>query len=86
MKKSAILWSILAVVFCGLAVEHGRSFAAGPFEFTPNWLTIIPAVAFWLGFIAFVIRKERTVAEIRVRKAEAELAELRERAPLAHLT
>jgi hypothetical protein len=24
MKKSAILWSILAVVFCGLAVEHAE--------------------------------------------------------------
>jgi hypothetical protein len=74
MKKSSILWSVLAVVFCVVSVEHFRFFAAGPFQFKPNWLTIIPAIGIWAALIALVIRKELTAAESRTRKPKAELA------------
>ncbi|SRR5258708_14224040 len=76
MKKSAILWSVLLVVFCALAIRHGLAFAAIPFPFKPNWLTIILAIATWAAFIGMIIRKELTAAESRVRKARAELVEV----------
>jgi hypothetical protein len=74
MKKSSILWSVLVVVFFVVSVEHFRSFAAGPFQFKPNWFTIIPAIGIWAAFIALVIRKELTAAEFRTRKPKAELS------------
>ena len=82
MKKSAYLWSILAVVFGVLAIEHGRSFAAGPFQFKPNWLAILPVVAIWAVLIGLLIRKELTAAESRTRNEKAELATVYASAPL----
>jgi len=83
MKKSTILWSVLAVVFCALVIEHGRGFAAIPFQFRPNWLVIIPTFALWAALIRLMIRKEMAAAESRSTVAKAELAAVRARTPLA---
>jgi hypothetical protein len=58
MKRSVFLRSVFAVAFCALIIEYGRSFSAGPFEFKPNWLTILPAIAMCAAFIGLLIRKE----------------------------
>jgi len=86
MKKSVFLWSILAVVFGVLTIEQGRSFAAGPFQFKPNWFAILPVVAIWAALIGLIIRKELTAAESRTRKERAELAAVYASAPLSDLT
>lgn len=83
MKKSAILWPTLAVLFIALVIEHARSYAAGPFEFTPNWLTILPFLAVFAGFISLIIRKERVASESRAQKAKAELMAVFAGTPLA---
>jgi hypothetical protein len=82
VKNSVFLWSILAVVFGVLTIEQGRSFAAGPFQFKPNWLAILPAVAIWAALIGLVIRKELMAAESRTRKPKAVYAT----APLGDLS
>ncbi len=89
MKKSAILWTVFAVVSCVLIIEHLRSFADGPFQFTPNWLTTVLAMAPWLAILAFVIRKELADAKRRAQTTApepAQAAQPRDRAPLADLT
>lgn len=62
------------VVLCALAVRHVFTFASFPASFTPNWLTIVPALAIWAAFIGLVIRRELAAAESRTRKAQADLA------------
>ncbi|HEV2198263.1 MAG TPA: hypothetical protein VGR73_00470 [Bryobacteraceae bacterium] len=74
MKKSSILWAVLMVVLCALAIRHVFTLASFPASFTPNWLTIVPALAIWAAFVALVIRKELAAAESRTRKAQVELA------------
>jgi len=75
MKKSAIIRSVLLVVSCVLAIQHGLAFSTIPLSFKPDWLTTIPAIAIWAAFIGVIIRKELAAAETRVRKARAEPAE-----------
>jgi hypothetical protein len=73
MKKSSILWAVLLVVLCALAIRHIFEFASFPASFTPNWLTIVPALAIWAAFIGLIVRKELAAGDSRVRKAKAEL-------------
>jgi hypothetical protein len=86
MKKSVFFWSILAVVFGVFTIEHGRSIAAGPVQFKPNWLAILPVVAIWAALIGLIIRKELTAGESGTRKEKAELAAVYASAPLDDLT
>jgi len=85
MKNFTIFWSVLPVVFNALVIEHIRAFAATPFEFKPNWLTIIPATAICVALVGLLIRKEFAAAGSRSPAAEGELAAVRAGAPLADL-
>ena len=75
MKKSTILWSVLLVVSCVLAIQHTLAFSAITLPFKPNWLAIVPAIAIWSAFVGMIIRKELAAAESRGRKARAQLTE-----------
>jgi hypothetical protein len=86
MKKSAFLWAVLAVVFAVFTIEHVRSIAAGPFQFTPNWLAIPPVVGIWVALIGLILRKELMAAESRTRKEQAGLATVYASAQLDDLT
>jgi hypothetical protein len=86
MKKSAFLWAVLAGVFGVFTIEHVRSIAAGPFQFKPNWLAILPVVAIWAALIELIIRKKLTAAESRARNEKAELAAVYASAPVDDLT
>jgi hypothetical protein len=86
MKESVFLWTILAIALSVLTIEQDRSFAAGPFQFKPNWLAILPVVAIWAALIGLVIRKELTAGESRTRNEKAELAAVHASAPVDDLT
>ena len=86
MKKPAILWRILAVVFLVFTIEHVRSIAAGPFQFKPNWLAILPVVAIWVALVGLILRKELRAAGSRTRKEQDRLAAVYASAQLDDLT
>jgi hypothetical protein len=44
-------------------------FAALPIVIKPKWLTIIPALAIFVAFVALLIRKELAANKSRARKA-----------------
>jgi len=85
MKTSAILGSVLLVVFCALAIRLGLAFAVVPLQFKPNWLTIIPALGIFATFVGLIIRKELAAADSRTRKAKVELAAICSGTPVADL-
>lgn len=59
------------MILCVIAAY--REFAAGPFEFHPNWFVILPLLALWAVLIGILIRKERMAAEAREQEADAEV-------------
>jgi hypothetical protein len=71
MKRSAG-WSMVVMILCVTAAY--REFAAGPFEFQPNWFVILPLVALWAVLAGILIRKERMAAESHEQEADAEVA------------
>ncbi len=60
MKRSSILWSVFLAVICLMAIQYVRLTAAITIDSQPKWLTIMPALAFFVVFVAPTIRKEIT--------------------------
>ena len=83
MKKSTAFWSSFLVVFSAVIIAHARAYAAGPFEFKPNWLTIVPVIAIWAALIGVILRKD--LASSAARSSARKAAVARASAPVADL-
>ncbi len=57
MKRSVILCTVLLSVLCVFFIQLVRACTAIPLTFKLNWLTITPAMALWMAFVALLIRK-----------------------------
>ena len=86
MKKSLFLRGVLAVAFCVFIIQYGRSFSDGPFQFKPNWLTILPAIAIWVAFVGLRIRKELRLLHSRWGTKKLNWRQSYANAPLDELT
>ena len=71
MKKFAIVGSVLIAGFGWTSLLVSRSLSGTGFQFSLNWLTVIPAVAALSVFVAYLVRKELKAIEVKTRNAQA---------------